>query len=176
MLIIAKYIAKLLKALASEAKPWQLALGFVFGMFLGLTPLFSLHNLLFVILILMLKVNLGMAVLGFGVFSGIAYLLDPVFHQLGKAILTNEGMRETFTAMYNNEWWALTRFYNTIVMGSLISSLLLSGPMYPFAIWFVGFYRKTILPRVQKLKIVQVLKGTKVYQLYERFSGVGDHL
>lgn len=172
MFLILKYIAKLLKALASEASPSQIAGGFVLGMIIGLTPLLSLHNLVIVILIIILKVNIGMAIFSFLIFSGIAWLADPAFHSFGTWILENESLQSTWTAMYNNEWWAMTRFYNTVVIGSFLIALGLILPMFPLSMVFVNQYRKHIHARVQKLKIVKALKGTKLYSIYQTYSRV----
>ena len=172
MFIILKYIAKLLKALSSEASPSQIAAGFVLGMIIGLTPLFSLHNLFIVILIIILRVNAGMAIFSFLIFSGIAWLADPAFHSFGTWMLENESLQNTWTAMYNNEWWAMTRFYNTVVIGSFIIAVGLIIPMFPLSVVFVNQYRKHIHARVQKLKIVKALKGTKLYSIYQTYSRV----
>ena len=172
MLLILKYIAKLLKALASEASPSQLAGGFVLGMIIGLTPVASLHNVFVLILILIIKVNIGMAILAFLIFSGVAYLADPLFHSLGVTILENEGMQATWTSMYNNEWFALTKFYNTVVMGSLVTALALCIPMFPLTKVFVKQYRKHIHEKVQKWKLVRWFKSTKLYSIYSTVSRV----
>ena len=172
MLLILKYIAKLLKALASEASPSQLAGGFVLGMIIGLTPVASLHNVFVLILILIIKVNIGMAILAFLIFSGVAYLADPLFHSLGVTILENEGMQATWTSMYNNEWFALTKFYNTVVMGSLVAALVLCIPMFPLTKVFVKQYRKHIHEKVQKWKLVRWFKSTKLYSIYSTVSRV----
>ena len=110
MFLILKYVAKLLKALASEASPNQLAGGFILGMIIGLTPLASAHNLLIIVLIIIFKVNIGMAFLAFLVFSGVAYIADPLFHSFGIWMLELENMKSTWTSMYNNEFWAITKF------------------------------------------------------------------
>lgn len=172
MLLILKYIAKLLKALSSEAKPWQIAGGFVLGMIIGLTPVFSFHNLIIVVLILIIKVNIGMALLAFMIFSGIAYLADPAFHNLGTWLLENPEYQSMWIKMYDNEWWAMTRFYNTVVIGSLVSAVLLIFPTFPAVIVFVNQYRKHIHERIQKWKVVKALKGTKVYSVYQTYTRV----
>lgn len=171
-MLILRYIAKLLKALASEASPAQLAGGFVLGMIIGLTPFFSLHNLLIVVLILILKVNIGMALLAFLIFSGIAYLADPAFHNFGIWLLENESLQTTWRSMYEVEWWAATRFYNTVVIGSFVVAVSLIIPMFPIVVVFVNQYRKHIHERVQKLKIVKALKGTKLYSIYNTVNRV----
>jgi len=172
MLLIIKYVAKLLKALSSEASPAQIAGGFILGMIIGLTPLLSFHNLIIVMLILVIKVNFGMVILAFIIFSGIAYLADPAFHNFGIWLLENEAWQSLWISMYDNEWWAMTRFYNTVVIGSFVSAVILSLPMFPGVIVFVKQYRKHIHERVQKWKVIKALKGSKLYSIYETFSRV----
>ncbi len=172
MFLILKYISKLLKALSSEASPNQLAGGFILGMIIGLTPIISIHNLLIVILIIVLKVNIGMAILAFLLFSGIAYLADPLFHSFGIWLLELEGMQQTWTNMYNNELWAITKFYNTVVIGSFVSALVLSVPMFPVTKVLIKLYRKHIHDKVMKTKLVKALKGTKLYSVYQTYSRV----
>ncbi len=172
MFLILKYISKLLKALASEASPGQIAGGFILGMIIGLTPLMSLHNLVIVILIIILKVNFGMAILSFLIFSGIAYLADPVFHNFGIWLLEKESLQAIWTSMYDNEFWAITKFYNTVVLGSFLIALILCIPMFPLTRVGVVQYRKHIHERVMKTKAMKWLKGTKLYTVYNTYQKV----
>ena len=75
-------LAKLLKALNSETSAWALALAVVLGMFMGITPLWRIHNLIILLAALIFRVNLSLFIVSFGIFSGIAYLLDPWFHSV----------------------------------------------------------------------------------------------
>lgn len=172
MLLIIKYISKLLKALSSEASPSQIAGGIVLGMIIGLTPVFSIHNLFIIVLIIVLKVNIGMSIFSFAIFSGVAYLADPVFHNFGIWLLENESMQSMFTSMYDNEFWAITKFYNTVVIGSFFISLFLCVPMFPLTKIGVVRYRKHIHERVMKTKLMKVLKGSKIYSMYQTVSRV----
>jgi uncharacterized protein (TIGR03546 family) len=172
MFLLLKYIAKLLKALASEASPNQLAGGFILGMIIGLTPIASIHNLLIIVLIIVLKVNIGMAILAFLVFSGIAYLADPLFHSFGIWLLELDSMQSTWTSMYNNEFWAITKFNNTVVLGSFVISVILCVPMFPVSKIGVEQYRKHIHEKVMKTKFVKALKGTKIYSVYQTVARV----
>lgn len=172
MFFIMRYVAKLLKALASEASPGQIAGGIILGMIIGLTPVSSLHNVLIVVLILVLKVNIGMAILSFTIFSGVAYLADPLFHSFGVWLLELESMQQTWTNMYNNEWIALTKFYNTVVIGSLVSAIVLCIPAFPLAKYGVVQYREHIHEKVQKWKLVKAFKTTKFYTIYQTVSRV----
>ena len=51
-MFILKILGKFIKVLRSAASPRQIAWGFALGCILGLTPFWSLHNLLLVVLIL----------------------------------------------------------------------------------------------------------------------------
>ena len=62
-------LAKLLKALNAEGSPTQISLGFAAGLIVGLTPLWSLHNVLLVFLVFLLRINLSAFFLSFAVFS-----------------------------------------------------------------------------------------------------------
>jgi len=170
-MILLKYLSKLLKALKSGESPAQLAGGFVLGMIMGLTPFWNLHNLLIFILILIIRVNISMAILGFAVFSGFAYLFDPLFHSLGFwALVDVNALKSFWTSIYNTPVGALTNFNNTVVLGSLLISLILVLPVFLLTKVGVVQYREKIDAKVQKLKIVQGLKSSKLYSIYEKIN------
>lgn len=172
-MLILKLAAKFLKILRSEASPSQIGIGFALGMIIGLTPFWSLHNLVIVILIAILNVNIGMAILGFLVFSAFAYLLDPVFHSFGYFLLVDlTVLNGLWTFLYNIPVIALSRFNNTVIMGSLVSSLLIFVPVYFLAKRGVVQYREKLDPKIQKFKIVQAVKASKFYSVYEKIQGI----
>ena len=174
-MILLKYLSKLLKALKSGESPAQLAGGFVLGMIMGLTPFWNLHNLVVFILILIIRVNISMAILGFALFSGFAYLLDPLFHNLGFwALVDVNAFKNFWTSIYNTPIGSLSNFNNTVVLGSLIISLVLVLPMFFLTKVGVVQYREKIDTKVQKLKIVQVFKSSKLYSIYEKINDWRD--
>lgn len=150
-------VYKLLQVIGSETEPGQISLGFAFALIAGFTPLASLHNLLVLFLILVLRVNLSAFFLGLAVFSGMAYLLDPLFHRVGLAVLTAGPLEGLWTALYNSTLWRLERFNNSIVMGSLVVSLFLFAPLYLLSNKLILKYREHFLAWVQKSKLVHVL-------------------
>ena len=160
-------MAKLLKALNSEASPSQISMAFVLGMILGLTPLMSAHNILIVFLALILRVNLTGFILAWGVFSGIAYILDPVFISVGESLLTNPDLRDMWASMYVSDAWRVTRFNNTLVLGSLLVSLIAAIPAFFIFNFLIRQYRDKIFAWVQKSKLVQMLKANRFYRIYE---------
>ena len=164
--------ARFLKVLNSETEPGQISLALAFAMVAGFTPLLSLHNLLIILMVLVLRVNISAFIVGLTVFTGLAYLLDPLFHQTGYSVLNNEALKELWTAMYNNSIWRLERFNNTIVMGSLLFSLLAFVPFVLTVNYLIVRYRTSLLQWVEKLRIVKLIKGSKFYSIYQSLSGL----
>jgi len=168
-----KMIAKFLKVLNSETEPGQISLAFCFSMILGLTPLMSPHNLVVILLMLLVRVNLSACILGWLFFSGIAYLLDPLFHRFGAALLTAPALEGLWTSLYNIALFRFAKFNNSIVMGSLIFSLILFIPLYFLSNQVIRKYRDHILAWVQKTKLMQAFKANKLYKAYQAVSGWG---
>lgn len=165
-------LAKLLKALNSETSPWSLAWGISLGMLLGFTPLFSLHNFIVVLLVLSLRVNLSFFLISFTLCSGLAYLLDPAFNYTGELLLTTPALLETWQALYEVPLARLAQFNHTITLGSLAVSLCLLFPVLFITRFIVINYRTHIQVRMSRLPIVNVIKGTKFWSLYQKASRV----
>ncbi len=166
-------VAKLLRVLNSETEPGQISLGFCFALVAGLTPLWSLHNLVVLLLVLILRVNLSAFLLGLLFFSGLAYLLDPLFHRLGLALLTAGSLEGLWTSLYNTTLWRLERFNNSIVMGSLVFSLVVFVPFYLLSNMLIRRYRAHVLSWVQKTRLMQMFRASKLYNAYQTISGFG---
>lgn len=169
-------LAKLLKTLNSEASPSQISLAFVLGMILGFTPLWSVHNIIIVFLALVLRINLTGFILAWGVFSGFAYLLDPLFIALGESLLTNPDLNATWSSLYVSDAWRVTRFNNTLVLGSLVASLVMVIPLFLVFNLLIKQYRERVFAWVQKSRVMQVLKANKFYRIYNslRWEGLSS--
>ena len=166
-------IARILKILNSESDPGQISLALCLSMIVGLTPLYSLHNLLAVFLVLILRVNLSAFLLGWLFFSAIAYLLDPLFHRIGLNLLTAGVLESLWTTLYNLTLLRLARFNNTIVMGSLLFSLVAFVPLYIFSNFLIIKYRDHVLAWIRNTRMMTAIKASKFYSAYERLSGWG---
>lgn len=152
---------KLFKALNANQHPGQISLSFVLGMILGLTPLLFPHNLLTLALIFVLRVNLSAVIVATVFFGGLAYLLDPVFNQIGLWVLNMESLQPMFTEMYNHAFWRFLHFNNSIVMGSILTAYLLSVPAFFVFLVLIRTYRQRFLTWVNKFKIVKMLKAAE---------------
>lgn len=168
-----RLIAKLLKVLNSETDPGQISMALCLSMVAGLTPLFSLHNLLVLLLVLLLRANLSAFILGVTFFTGFAYLLDPLFHKIGMVVLNAGALEGIWTSFYNISIFRLARFNNSILMGSLLFSIILFGPLYILLNILIRRYREHILTWVQKTRFMKFLKTNKLYTAYQTVSGWG---
>ena len=138
----------------------------VFSAFLGLSPLLSPHNILLLFLVMVLRINLTMFLLGLGLFKLLAYLLDPVSHQIGLQLLQAEGLSSLWHILYNDSFWRFMAFNNTLVMGGFALSLVLSLPIFFISRWLVVRYRDHLLQWVSKTRLLVWLKGSRLYSVY----------
>ena len=168
-MLVIKFLQTLFKALNSDGTPGQVGMGMAIGLAFGLTPLLSLHNLVVLAVAMLTTVSMPGVFLGWAVATPIGFMLDPLFDRLGMAILTTDALTPFFTWVVNTPVVALSRLNNTIVVGSLVAWLLLLIPAFLGFRVFVVQYRAHIYARVQQWKIVQLLKTSKLYQLYELF-------
>ena len=152
------FIRKLLKALNSSGKSWQLSAAIVLAMFAGFLPTNTLilFDILFIALVL--NVNFGLFLLFSVIFSGIGYLFDPLFEFIGYAVLTSESLNEFFTSLYNSAIFRWTSFNYTLVTGSLIVSSVLALPMLLILNRLVRIYRVQIGEKLNEWKLTRWMK------------------
>lgn len=161
-------LLKFFKALNSDAGPWQLSFAVGLALIIGLTPLWSVHNLVIILLACILRVHFGTFLVFWVVFTGFAYLLDPVFDAWGYAWLTHPGLTATWTSLYQSDVWQIIKFNHTITLASFVVSVLLFVPVVLIMRYGVVQYRARLMPWANRLKLVQIVKASKVYSLYER--------
>lgn len=166
-----RQIAKLLKVLSSETAPAHISLAFCLAMVAGFTPLWSLHNILVLLLVLLVRTNLAAFLLGLGVFSALAFALDPLFDLLGQAVLGAEALRGLWTALYQSPWWRLEHFNNSIVMGSLLVSIVLFVPLLLLFNRLIREYREHIVDWVKKTRVAEAIRASRFWGIYREVSG-----
>lgn len=154
-------IIKFIRMLGSETEPSQISLGFALAMIMGFSPLLSAHNILVIFLLLILRVNIAAFIFAYFIFSGVAYLLDPVFNQLGQYILSYPAMQPTWTELYNSSWWRVTRFNNTLVMGSLAASLMAFIPVVLIFNVLIKRYRSHVIVYVKNSRLFLFMQNNK---------------
>jgi uncharacterized protein (TIGR03546 family) len=103
----------------------------------------------------------------------LAYLLDPLFHRVGLAVLTAPSLEGLWTGLYNSALWRIERFNNSIAMGSLLVSLVLFVPTVLAFNWAIRTYRERVLAKMKQWRVVQALTATRFYQIYRSYSSWG---
>jgi uncharacterized protein (TIGR03546 family) len=166
-MLILKFLSTLFKALNSDGTPGQVGMGMAVGLCFGLTPLVSMHNLVVLAIAMLTTMSFPGVFLGWALATPIGFLLDPLFHKIGMAILTNESFAPFFTWVVNTPVVALSRLNNSVVLGSLVFWIVVLMPSFFLFRVLVRRYRADVYAHVQKWRIVQVVKGSKIYQTYE---------
>ena len=170
MTILLKQLFGLIKLLNSETGTNQIAWGVAAGFVLGMSPAFSLQTIIIFLLILLFRIQAGAAFVSAFFFSFIAYILDPLSAALGTWILELPSMQSLYTTMYNQPIVPLTRFNNSIVMGSGALAILLMPFVYFGARIFVLKYRETIVQRYKDTAFWKALQATRIYKWYLRYE------
>ncbi|OFZ20466.1 MAG: TIGR03546 family protein [Bdellovibrionales bacterium GWB1_55_8] len=170
MTLLLKQIFAFIKLLNSDTETHPLALGIVLGMFLGFTPVFSLQTVFVIFILFLFRIQIGAALVSAFFFAIPAYLLDPAFHQLGSFILERESLRPLFTTLYHMPLVPLTRFNNSVVMGSAIAALLLAAPVFVVSKKLIIAYRATVVARFKNTKLWKAVQATSFYQWYVKFE------
>ncbi len=167
-------LTNFIKILREGQTPRQVAGGFALGSIVGLSPTLTLQGLFLWLIILILDVNLSAAILAFTLFSLFAYLFDPLFHHLGYFLLVDvESLKGLWTALYNAPIAPLTRFNNTVVLGSFLSAIILAFPVYVGMKKFVVAYRSTIGARIERWKIYQIISKNYLVRWYLKIRDMG---
>jgi uncharacterized protein (TIGR03546 family) len=156
--------------LNSETGTNQIAWGMAAGFVLGMSPSLSLQTLLVFLLILVFRIQAGAAFLAAFFFKFVAYLLDPVFADIGAGVLEMASLRGLFTAMYNMPLVPLTRFNNSVVMGAGVVSVLLMPVVFFGSKFLIGKYREQIVKRYQSTKFWKLVKATSFYKWYASYD------
>lgn len=166
MTFLLKQFFQLFKMLNSETGTNQIASGLALGFAMGMSPFLSLQGLLILILVILFRVQFGAATLSAFFFSFIAYLLDPVFHVVGEKILYAQSLQNLWTELYNMPLVPLTKFNNTVVMGSGAVGLVLFIPLFFAFKKLVATYRTQIVTRFKETKIWKSFQLTSFYKWY----------
>ena len=170
MSLLLKQLFNFFKLLNSDTGTNQLAWGLALGLIMGFAPFLSIQTFAVLFVIFFFRVQIGAAFISAFFFKFIAFLFDQPAHHFGKMILESDSLKPLFVSMYNMPLVPMTRFNNSIVMGSMIVSLVL----LPFV--FFGFrmgiikYRATVVARFKNTKIWKGFVATRFYNWYCKYD------
>ena len=170
MTLLLKQIFNFLKILNSETGTNQIAAGIAVGFVLGMSPGLSIQSLIIFICIFIFRIQAGAALISAAFFAFAGYLLDPLFHMVGSKILEAESLQGLFTTMYNMPLVPLTRFNNSIYMGSGFLGILLAPFIFILSTVLIVKYRKTVVERFKDSKFWKAIKATSFYKWYAKYD------
>lgn len=158
--------AKLLKALNSEASPQQIGWAVALGVLAGLVP-FGLLTFVILFVVCIFTVNLTTFFVVWGVAGALSLLLGGLIDSVTWQYAQNKPL---LTLLGDVEFLQILHLHYTQVLGGLVLGLLLLWPIAWLSAKGVLAYRGRVMTYVQKLKIVQALKASKLAQIYSQLS------
>lgn len=170
MTLLLKQIFAFFRMLNSDTGHNQLAAGLACGIILGFSPFLSLQTLIVLFLVFFFRIQMGAAFLSAFFFKFIAWLVDPLADVLGRAVLEAPAMRPLFVELYNMPLVPMTRFNNSIVMGSMVLGFLLAVPSFFLFRAAIIRYRATFVARFRQTKLWKTWTATKLYGWYTTYE------
>lgn len=170
MTILLKQLFAFLKLLNSDTGHNQLAAGLACGLVLGFSPILSLQALLVLFLAFFLRIQLGAAFLSAFFFKFLAYLIDPLSDHLGRFALEAPSLRPLYVSLYNMPLVPMTRFNDSIIMGSGILAFALVVPAFFVFRFLVLKYRVLVVEQFKGTKVWKVMSSTGLYKWYAKYN------
>jgi uncharacterized protein (TIGR03546 family) len=170
MTLLLKQIFSFIKLLNSDKGTNQIAAGIACGMVLGFTPAFSLQTILILFCLFFFRIQMGAAFIMAFFFKFIAFALDPVFDWVGIQVLSANGLQALWTTLFHMPIIPLTRFNNSIVMGSGVVAFVLAPLVFVISKKLVLSYRAKVVARFEKTKFWKLIKATRFYQWYAKWE------
>jgi len=172
MTLLLKQFFSFLKLLNSETGTNQIASGLALGVVLGFSPFLSLQTLILLLLCVLFRIQLGALLLGSFFFKLIAYMIDPVSDMLGRSVLESTALRPLFVELYNLPLVPLTRFNNSIIMGSGLIGFILAIPLFFVFKMMIEKYRATVVARVKGTKWWKAMQATAFFKWYATYASL----
>lgn len=158
--------ARILKILNSEASPWQIGWAVALGILAGLLP-FGLLTVVILLLVCLLTINLTTFLVTWGFSSVLVILLGPSLEALTWEYARQDALLQLLAG---TETLQFLHLHHTLTLGGFVLGMLLLLPVAWLTSVLVKQYRSRLMQNIQKWKLVQMLKATKLVQLYEKLS------
>jgi uncharacterized protein (TIGR03546 family) len=172
MTLLLKQLFAFFRLLNSDTGTNQLAFGLAFGVILGFSPFLSLQTFLVLFLCFFFRIQLGAAFISAFFFKFVAFMFDPLTDKLGRWALELPSLRPLYVEMYNMPLVPLTRFNNSMVMGSALVGFGLVIPLFFLFKSGIVKYRATVVARYQQTKIWKLWIGTSIYKWYQKYQAL----
>ncbi len=159
-------LARMLKVLNSQASSWQIGWAIAFGLLAGLLP-FGLLSILILLIVCLFTINLSAFIVVWGLSSALMLLFGPALERLSWQYARHDDLLQLLA---NTEALQLLHLHHTLTLGTFTLGMLLLLPVAWLSSLLVKQYRSRIMASVQKWKLIQMLKASKLVALYEKLS------
>lgn len=159
-------LAKILKVLNSEASPWQIGWAIAFGLLAGLLP-FGLLTLVILLIVCLFTINLSTFLLVWGLCSGLMFIFGDALEAFTWQYAQQPGLLNLLASV---ETLQLLHLHHTLVLGAFVLGIVLLLPSAWLGSLLVAQYRLRVMSKMQQWKIVQLVKASKLFQLYENLN------
>lgn len=159
-------LAKILKVLNSQVSPWQIGWAIALGLFAGILP-FGLLTLLIILIVCLLTINLSTFIVVWGLTKGLMLLLADPLENLTWQYAQNDTLLKLLA---NTETLQLLHLHHTLTLGAFVLGAVLLVPVAWLSKVLVMQYRGRVMSSVEKWKLTQMLKASKLFALYEKLN------
>lgn len=164
-------IMKLISILNSKTKPEELALGMVMGMYAGFLMGAPLNLIIIFLLLVVINANISMFMFSMIIFKLLAFGVDIIGDKIGYAVLTMDFVKKAGSTMMSMPVIPFTKFNYTAIAGDFIIAVVLTPFVWIGAVKFVPYYRTHIQEKVDKFKIVKMIKMSDAFKIYNSYKG-----
>ena len=165
------FILKFLRELNSATSSKSLVLAIILGLIAGFLPTINFFTLIIFFIVLIFRIPIGLFIASYAIFKILGFFLDPLFNNVGYAVLTASFLKPIWTFFYNLPFFRWSGFNNTIVMGSLVLGVILGVILYFVLDKFIQIYRSIVFEKLKKIKLLSWLIGEEK-KGFIRISGI----
>jgi len=141
--------ARFLSAISTHRKSWIIAFSMASGLTLALIPGATLLWFLFLIPLMLVRINL-VALIGTMALGRIfANLIDPYTERLGYYLLTRDFLYEPMGQVLSIPLVAWLRLNDSFVFGGFLAGILGWPLFFLFFLFIVRLYRKYLKPKIR---------------------------
>ncbi len=155
-------IRQFAQALVANDSPRQVAWGFVLGMAIGLVPKGNLLAVLLGMLLVGMRVNKPVGLMGAGLFTCLGLVLDPLAHRIGSSVLTWQVLRPLHESLFESAISPWLGLNNTVVLGQLAIAFYLTYPTYWLAHQFSLRVQARLSRWLMRFRAVRLLRGAEI--------------
>ena len=164
-----RFLHKLLVLLNSGDSPNKLATAMTVGFIAGLMPFNIILTTLCFLILFIGPINFSAGLFSYLIIQLFAGLTDPFSHSLGYYLLVDlTALKSFWTMLYNAPIIPLTKFNNTLVLGSLTLGLLLSPLFFVLIRLGINKYRQHLQGKVTQSKLFKLIKSSTIAKWYSK--------